>query len=101
DEVNALVTKRLGVSLDAHDFGREHNLIKRISSSRGGVPQIVTTNFDRLFELPGDAGQLKLHVPPAFPNLNFGLNIEGVTYLHGRLIDTTAESHPYVLSSAN
>lgn len=101
DEVNALVTERLSVSLEGHNFGREHSLIKRISSSQSGMPQIVTTNFDRLFELPGSSGQLKLHVPPAFPNLNFGLNIEGITYLHGRLVETAAESHPYVLSSAD
>jgi hypothetical protein len=51
DEVNALVTKRLGASRTDIEIGREHALIKRISSNQSGIPQIVTTNFDRLFEV--------------------------------------------------
>ncbi len=101
DEVNALVTERLSVPLETTDFGREHGLIKRISSSQGGVPQIVTTNFDRLFEVGPEREDLVWHMPPAFPDLNFGSKIEGITYLHGRLVDATSESHPYVLSSAD
>jgi hypothetical protein len=101
DEVNALVTKRLSIPIEIKDFGREHALIKRISSSQSGVPQIVTTNFDRLFEQGQNGELLKLHEPPAFPDLNFGSKIEGITYLHGRLVDTASESHSYVLSSAD
>lgn len=101
DEVNALVTERLSTDLEIKDAGREHDLIKRISSSQSGVPQIVTTNFDRLFETGLGRERLAWHVPPAFPDLNFGSNIEGITYLHGRLVDSTSESHPYVLSSAD
>jgi hypothetical protein len=101
DEVNALVTERLSAPLENKDFGREHGLIKRISSSQSGVPQIVTTNFDRLFEIGREGKHLVWHVPPAFPDLNFGSKIEGITYLHGRLVDTASESHPYVLSSAD
>ena len=101
DEVNSLVTERLSFSSDIKDFGREHALIKRISSSQRGMPQIVTTNFDRLFEAGDDKEKLAKHEPPAFPELNFGSTIEGITYLHGRLVDATAETHPYVLSSAD
>ncbi|WP_105101416.1 SIR2 family protein [Microbulbifer pacificus] len=101
DEVNALVTERLSVPLEIKDFGREHGLIKRISSSQSGVPQIVTTNFDRLFEAGQQGEHLVPHVPPAFPDLNFGSKIEGITYLHGRLVEVASESHPYVLSSAD
>jgi len=101
DEVNALVTERLSAPLESKDFGREHGLIKRISSSQSGVPQIVTTNFDRLFEVGQEGEHLVLHEPPAFPDLNFGSKIEGITYLHGRLVDAVSESHPYVLSSAD
>lgn len=101
DEVNALVTERLSASLDVKDLGREHGLIKRISSSLNGVPQIVTTNFDRLFEVGPEGEHLVLHWPPAFPDLNFGSKIEGITYLHGRLVDAASENHPYVLSSAD
>lgn len=101
DEVNALVTERLSAPLESKDFGREHRLIKRISSSQSGVPQIVTTNFDRLFEVGQEGESLVRHVPPAFPDLNFGSKIEGITYLHGRLVEAVSESHPYVLSSAD
>lgn len=101
DEVNALVTERLSAPLDAEDVGLQHGLIKRISSSQNGSPQIVTTNFDRLFEKEQQGEHLVWHVPPAFPDLNFGSKIEGITYLHGRLVDTDAEVHPYVLSSAD
>ncbi|MDW5416713.1 SIR2 family protein [Iodobacter sp. CM08] len=101
DEVNALVTERLSIRQEGNNFGCKHALIKRISSSQSGVPQIVTTNFDRLFELGENGEHLKRHVPPVFPDLNFGANIEGITYLHGRLVDVVSESHPYVLSSAD
>ncbi|MCW7548672.1 SIR2 family protein [Photorhabdus sp. APURE] len=101
DEVNALVTKRLNAPQANEDIGYEHALIKRISSNKSGVPQIVTTNFDRLFEVGQKGVKLTRHVPPAFPDLNFGSKIEGITYLHGRLVEAASENHPYVLSSAD
>lgn len=101
DEVNALVTERLSVPPDKVEAGHEHALIKRISSNQSGVPQIVTTNFDLLFEANAEGDELALHVPPGFPDLAFGTTIEGITYLHGRLADPSSEHHPYVLSSAD
>ncbi|MGE6742060.1 SIR2 family protein [Allorhizobium pseudoryzae] len=101
DEVNALVTERLSAAPAAVEAGREHRLIKRISSNQSGAPQIVTTNFDLLFEAGTHAGEMIYHVPPAFPDLNFGTTIEGITYLHGRLADPRSVHHPYVLSSAD
>lgn len=101
DEVNALVTDRLSAPMEGKNLGREHILIKRISSSESGVPQIVTTNFDRLFEIGQEGEHLVQHVPPAFPDLRYGSKIEGVTYLHGRLVNAACKSHFYVLSSAD
>lgn len=101
DEVNTLVTELLSTPLEVKEIGYEHDLLRRISSSQGGAPQIVTTNFDRLFEAGTGGEKLILHVPPAFPDLNFGSAIEGITYLHGRLVDVDSENHPYVLSSAD
>ena len=98
DAVNALVTDRLKAPCDAEQVGCQHGLIKKISSSPNGIPQIVTTNFDLLFEIGDDTG---FHVPPAFPDLAFGTSIEGITYLHGRLANAGAKQHPYVLSSAD
>lgn len=101
DEVNLLVTERLSSPLAADDVGREHRLIKRISSNQSGAPQVVTTNFDLLFEVGKHPGEMICHVPPAFPDLAFGRTIEGITYLHGRLTDGGSLHHPYVLSSAD
>ena len=82
DEVNAVVTELLSAPPAADEVGREHVLIKRISSSQRGVPQIVTTNFDLLFENGARAGETIYHVPPAFPDLAFGTTIEGIMDLH-------------------
>jgi len=98
-EVNALVTDRLVNASGTTTPGREHGLLKRVSTNQRGVPQIVTTNFDRLFELEGD--QQLFHVPPAFPDLAIGTTLEGITYLHGRLVEPGEDFHNYVLSSAN
>ncbi len=101
DEVNALVTEKLSALPQGRAVGREHALIKRISRNQSGVPQIVTTNFDLLFETGAGGDKLVRHVPPSFPDLAFGTTIEGITYLHGRLADPGSDHHPYVLSSAD
>ena len=101
DEVNALVTERLSAPLEVEVAGHKHDLIKRVSSNQEGVPQIVTTNFDLLFEVGPEGQQLDLHVPPDLPDLNFGSGIKGITYLHGRIVEPNSEHHPYVLSSAD
>ena len=100
-EVNALVARRLEPQSDATNVGYEHGLIKRISSNLSGDPQIVTTNFDRLFEHGEKRDGITSHVPPAFPDLALGMRIEGVTYLHGRLASTDGGHLSYVLSSAD
>ena len=101
NKVNALVTKRLSAPPEAEVAGHEHDLIKRVSSNQSGVPQIVTTNFDLLFEVGHEGPQLDIHEPPDLPDLDFGLGIEGITYLHGRLVEPNSEHHDYVLSSAD
>jgi len=98
-EVSDLVTERLRLnSLD--EDSEEHGIIARISTDSNGKPQIVTTNFDHLFERTSkNTGTI--HVPPALPNLDLGVSISGITYLHGRLPDGNENSYPYVLSSAD
>lgn len=98
DEVNTLVTERLRAEKGNATAGHHHNLIKRISTSPNRIPQIVTTNFDLLFE---QSGPVKTHNAPALPDLASGNSVEGITYLHGRLAEADAEQHPYVLSSAD
>ncbi|OOZ75716.1 hypothetical protein BOW50_11080 [Solemya velum gill symbiont] len=101
DDVNALVADRLLIEDSSDQVSTQHNVIARISSDLDANPQIVTTNFDHLFEptLKGKVG--KVHEPPAFPDISLGVPLTGITYLHGRLKEPEAKQHPYVLSSAD
>lgn len=101
EAVNRVVTQRLSVSQHNGSMGREHELIRRISSSKGGSPQVVTTNFDRLFEWGHEQDKLVWHSPPAFPDLTLEADLEGIVYLHGRVVEADSAIHPYVLSSAD
>lgn len=99
DEVNQLVAARLAQPSEVAERSREHEIIRRISSDIDGNPQVVTTNFDTLFEV-GFEATIK-HLPPALPNLDLGMPITGVSHLHGRLPDASTYQYPFVLSSAD
>ncbi|MEQ5817685.1 SIR2 family protein [Marinobacter sp. NFXS11] len=81
---------------ESHDH---HGIIARISTDGDGTPQIVTTNFDLLFEAAIPAATR--HTPPSFPDLKHGTSVSGITYLHGRLDDSDNTSHDYILSSSD
>ena len=76
-----------------------HGIVARLSANAEGHPQIVTTNFDRLFETALGERATRIYEPPMFPNL--GRPPTGITYLHGRLADTASDTHNYILSSAD
>ena len=81
-QIEALIAERLktkcGTDVSAHET------VLRLSRSVDGQPQIVTTNFDLLFEEA--AGQnLTAYVPPVLPDLAAGQPINGLVYLHGRI----------------
>jgi hypothetical protein len=59
-----------------------HSIILRLSRSAAQRPQVVTTNFDLLFERADKS--IKTYVPPALPDLALGQPLEGLVYLHGR-----------------
>lgn len=40
-------------------------------------------------------------MPPSLPDINLGIPLTGVTYLHGRLQDAGSDHHSYILSSAD
>lgn len=101
DEVNSLVAERLWSTGTSNTESIEHSVIARISSDQEGRPQIVTTNFDLLFELGMTSNGSQFYEPPAFPDLSLGVPLTGITYLHGRLQAPDAKLHPYVLSSAD
>lgn len=101
EEVNALVADRLQGSETKGTMGDEHSIIARISSNQDGKPQIVTTNFDLLFENALGNNETYLFEPPAFPDISLGIPLTGITYLHGRLQPLNTSLHPYILSSAD
>lgn len=101
EEINALVADRLRDAETGGTKSIEHSVIARISADQEGKPQIVTTNFDLLFEPALAKAESKFYEPPAFPDISLGVPLTGITYLHGRLQDPDAEQHPYVLSSAD
>ena len=79
---------------------RHHRIIARLSANAEGDPQIVTTNFDRLFEAALGKQEIRRYEPPMYPDLRH-VPATGITYLHGRLADTVSDTHNYLLSSAD
>ena len=99
DHIGRIVWERLR-SIEP-DCTQKHDIVARISATAHGQPQIVTTNFDRLFELALAPGKPSIYEPPMYPDLRHGVPATGITYLHGRLAGTASATHDYILSSAD
>jgi hypothetical protein len=99
-EVNERVAKELKSPTIGEDVGHQHRTIARLSCDAAGRPQIVTTNFDTLFEGSAEA-KTAYHVPPSLPDIDRYVPITGVTYLHGRREDGPSSESPYILSSSD
>ncbi|MEV5023467.1 SIR2 family protein [Sphingobium sp. LMA1-1-1.1] len=80
---------------------KHHRDILTLSRGASGNPQVVTTNFDQLFEQAGRG--IRPIVPPGLPDIELNQPIRGVVYLHGRLADPKqAEEIPsYVIGSSD
>jgi hypothetical protein len=77
-----------------------HQTILDLSRGVDGRPQLVTTNFDLLFEAVEKRIARVVH--PALPDLSLQQSIEGVVYLHGRLRrPEVGVASGYVISSAD
>lgn len=75
-----------------------HRILLDLSKSPQGKPQIVTTNYDHLFEQE----DYPKFTPPMLPDIeHHGASPEGITYLHGRLRDDDQKPANYVLSSSD
>ncbi|MCW0218514.1 MAG: hypothetical protein OJI67_09355, partial [Prosthecobacter sp.] len=75
-----------------------HRILLDLATTREGAVQLVTTNFDRLFD---DCGRnLKIWQPPRLPDPLRQNEINGVVYLHGRSTPTYtgAEGDGFILS---
>ena len=81
-EIDYLIAKRLRTK--PKTCVSTHETILRLSKSDDGTPQIITTNFDLLFERAASR-KLRTYVPPALPDLANGQPFNGLVYLHGRI----------------
>jgi hypothetical protein len=80
----------------------QHSIVLRLSRSAGRKLQLVTTNFDRLFE-KAQRG-IRCHIGPGLPDLASGEALEGLVYLHGRMPTQPSDGMKrlnFVLSSAD
>ncbi|EHY9859437.1 SIR2 family protein [Vibrio parahaemolyticus] len=77
-----------------------HQTMLKLATTKDGLVRLVTTNFDRLFDLC----QPDIHtfIPPRLPDLNHPNEFNGTVYLHGKVNEngTGAESNGFVLSSS-
>jgi SIR2-like domain len=96
DIVSRLLKTSAAASVD------QHHVILRLSKSAAHQTQIVTTNFDLLFERAQK--NIQRHVAPALPDLSSGQPLTGLVYLHGRLNPRVAQGvgrHQLILSSSD
>jgi hypothetical protein len=80
----------------------QHLIILRLSKNAADQTQIVTTNFDLLFERAKKG--IQRHVAPALPDLSSGQPLAGLVYLHGRLhprVVSGIDRHQLILSSSD
>ena len=66
-----------------------------------GIPQIVTTNFDHLFEHAFDGGQIRYYEPPSFPDLRHGVPLTASLTCMGGSQEKKKVHNDYVLSSSD
>ncbi len=79
-----------------------HKTILDLSTGVDGSPQVVTTNFDLLFEKADSRIRKLSFEPPFLPDLSLQSSFEGVVYLHGRLRPPElGKSSGYIISSAD
>jgi len=96
DEVGKILRTPANASVE------HHKIILKLSRSAVGRVQLVTTNFDLLFERADR--RLKRYIPPALPDLASHQALDGIVYLHGRLAQRQKEGarrQGFVLSSAD
>ncbi len=78
-----------------------HSIVLRLSRSAVGQPQVVTTNFDLLFEKA--ARRTRFHVGPSLPDLASTRSFNGIVYLHGRCAHRPdhQQDHPRLILSSS
>ena len=98
-EIQAVVARSLAPKPET-DLSA-HQLLLRLAKTPESRTQLVTTNFDRLFEKCD--GKLTVHQPPRLPNPSRYDDLDGIVYLHGRVNAdyTGVDGDGFVLSSSD
>lgn len=78
-----------------------HKLLLRLARTPASKTQLVTTNFDRLFQASDP--NVPVHLPPRLPNPTRYDDLNGLVYLHGRVNDdqTGSDGNGFVLSTSD
>ncbi|PVZ64997.1 SIR2 family protein [Pelagibaculum spongiae] len=109
DDIEHEVAKALKPKkLETHpeECYRSHKILLDLATTPNNDLQLVTTNFDRLFEDAlgkKDSGKY-CHLPPRLPSIRHGQALNGITYLHGRVNkeydSSDKEGQGFILTSA-
>jgi hypothetical protein len=101
DQIDEVASDLLDPGPDAST--QQHALLLKLSRNAARRPQIVTTNFDLLFERADPSLAATAIVAPNLPDLANGQPLEGIVYLHGRrrIKDDSRKAAPLIVSSAD
>ena len=96
----ALVRRHVLDTLSVEDGAdvRTHGALLALAKTADGKTQLVTTNFDRLFELAG--GDARASWAPALPVPKPGL-WDGLVYLHGKIHQQDPDGEHLVMTTAD
>lgn len=101
DLVNRMVAERLATVGTQGAASRPHEIIGKLSADQMGRPQIVTTNFDHLFDESCPKHTFRDYTPPSFPRMRHGEVFSGIAYLHGKLAKSGSFQSELVLTSSD
>ena len=78
-----------------------HQILLRLAKTESGKTQLVTTNFDRLFE--SEDFEVPVFQPPKLPQPRRFDDLNGLVYLHGRVDHeySNADGNGFILSSSD
>lgn len=77
-----------------------HRALLALATNREGVCRLVTTNFDRGFDLAASGTQIAIDSAPKLPVPKVGV-WDSVVHLHGRICDAEPDGRSLVLTSAD
>jgi NAD-dependent SIR2 family protein deacetylase len=101
EPVIRLVAERLTPIVHSECPSRNHEIVSRLSADQTGRPQIVTTNFDCLFDGVDLKHKVQSFTPPTFPDLKRGASFSGIAYLHGKLATLGSNQGELILTSSD